>query len=502
MKLPSSIFWLVAPITIMAGCEKKSSSSQDLVNSTPLGTEVAIEAVNALAAAYPGSLALSVFPQSDAAALRLTADVEDPNKDLTVQEKIEESQSKLKGEGDCLNLNMFKPLKAPTPVTCYEFDSDMNPSRFTGGPGTTQDYGTTDGTNGDGEACLVSFTRSEVNEAVQAVDKALALISGMLCQAKKDGEALEMPAVGEELDLKSSFENAAGDDMPVTTAKIERLEDIDGLPVYSSEVVLKDPSGNEMETHLVHSPGEDGTANGTLWLKHNVSASATADGGQDPNNSANKNFVMSTNYNRVLDEAGKLRMRFEVRRAAIVNTIEPFTEEGLVNYAGLPDDASNEQVHAINYVSFDMDPETNAGNLSYWKNPGGSLNESARGFLFNVEAGDDGLLKGCGVSGATKDVSIRKALATPSEANTLKPVRFWHPREDQNTNPDKDSRYAGNEGNLITEQCFKQNAEGVYVIDSEKTTHERGYDVIATTASDVIPPKPPEGVLEGGFVKP
>src|SRR5690606_9430188 len=109
---------------------------------------------------------------------------------------------KLKGEGDCINLNQFRSLKAAPSVTCYEFDSDMNPSRFSGGPGGTQEFGTVDGTNGEGEACLVTFTRAEVAEAVQTVDKALALISGMLCQAKKDGQAAEMPSVGEELNLK------------------------------------------------------------------------------------------------------------------------------------------------------------------------------------------------------------------------------------------------------------------------------------------------------------
>ena len=86
-------------------------------------------------------------------------------------------------------------------------------------------------------------------------------------------------------------------------------------------------------------------------------------------------------------------MRFEVRRAAIVNTVDPFTEDGLVNYAGVSDEATNSDIHAINYVAFDMDVDTNEGNLSYWQNPGGNINEAARGFLFKIEKDDDGALK-------------------------------------------------------------------------------------------------------------
>ena len=125
-----------------------------------------------------------------------------------------------------------------------------------------------------------------------------------------------------------------------------------------------------MEVHLVHSPGEGDNGNGVLYMKRS-NVNVANDGG---NNSANKNFVMSINYDKTTENSKNI-MRFEVRRAAIVNTVEPFTSRGLVNYAGVSNNASNSEIHAINYLSFDLDVDSGAGDLSYWMNPGGQYNE-------------------------------------------------------------------------------------------------------------------------------
>lgn len=469
-------------------CNKK-----DKADSTTSTTDEVTQA-NVLALAYPQTLALSVFPET-ATGLRLADEAENPYGNMNVKEKIEENKRILKGDVDaCIPPGLFGTLKGPPAVTCYEFDSDMNPSKFSG---DTREFGTKDGTDGKGEACMVAFTRSEVQDAVNTVDRALALVAGVLCQAKKDGASTEMPAIGGKLDLATSLTTATNGFMTAEQAEISRLDDIDGNPVYRTDLVLKDANSKEMEVHLVHSPGADDAATGTLWFLHHPPAAQQEN---DPNNTANKNFVMSINYERK-KEGDETRMRYEVRRAAIVNTIEPFTAAGLVNYDGIPEDAQNDKVHAINYVAFDMNPDTNAGSLAYWQNPGGSYNESARGFLFKVEADSDGKLSGCGVSGATSNVSIRKALKEPSETNTLAPTRYWHPRENQNIHPDKDTRYDQNEGNKITEQCFGQNDDGTYAIDTTKTDDAHGYKVIAGTATDVKPPKQPEAKLEGEFQK-
>jgi hypothetical protein len=247
-----------------------------------------------------------------------------------------------------------------------------------------------------------------------------------------------------------------------------------------------------MEVHLVHSPTSETADKGTLWFKSKPVA-----GADDINNTANKFDLMSINYSRSTKHSQQ-RVQFEVRQAMIEKSYDLFTDGGLVNYGSVPDDAENDLIHAIKYVAFDINPETSEGDLSYWMNPGGRIEESARGFLFNV-SDNEGRLEGCGVSGATNSVSIRKAVTDPGEDDILAPTRYWHPREDQNIHPDKDSRYSANEGSSITKQCFKQNDEGIYEIDTSKTTHDRGYDVLAKASAKVDPPEVPSDKLEGDF---
>lgn len=487
---------LALTASLSLACSKKKDDDDDedpltdAINA-PGGGGVAATG-NIFAASYPTSLAVSVFPGGAASSFTLEGE-EDPNAGKSTKEKKDDNEKKLKGEAECLDMRQFRQLRGHSSVTCYEFDSDMNPTQISGDERT---FGTVDGTNGAGEACMVSFTRGEVDDAVQAVDTALALVTGMLCQAKKDGLATELPGIGETIDLAPSFANAGQGKLSISTAQISRKEDKDGNPVYRNDVTVTNEAGHQLQVHLVHSPSADGTSSGTLWMQRPGNIRLPAGMESDPNNSQNKNDVMSINYANSTNSDGSPRVQLELRRAMLVNSVEPFDANGLVNYGGVAQDASNADIHAIKFLAFDMNPYTNAGNLSYWMNPGGNYNESARGFLFNV-ADDGGSLKGCGISGATANVSIRKALAEPSDANTLKPVRYWHPRETQNISANKDSRFTANEGSMITEQCFAQGSDGVYSIDTAVTTHARGYDVVATGASDVTPPSPPAKKLDG-----
>ncbi len=495
--LPRGVVILFLLASLPVACSKKDKSGDDDDDSTTTsatgGGATPGTSINGLSAAYPQTLALSVFPQTTTGA-SLDDTVADPNADKSVKEKTDDNKKKISGEGDCIDPHQFQQLKSHTPVTCYDFDADMNPTVISGQSRTS---GTVDGTNGSGEACMVSFTRAEVDDAVQTVDRALALVSGMLCQAKKDGVATAMPDVGATLDLKTSFAKAGPGLLDVTTAKIARLDDVAGNPVYRSDVEVKGPDGRTMQVHLLHSPAADGTSSGSLWFQRQAQEHQVPGAAVDPNNTSNKNDLMSINYNNSVDADGAPRVQMEVRRAQMINTVDGFTSNGLLDYEAVSQSASNSDIHAIKYVAFDMNPNTNAGNLSYWMNPGGNYNESARGFLFNITADDAGVLKGCGTSGATAGVSVRKSLA--DSASVLAPVRYWHPRESQNISADKDTRYTGNEGNLITEQCFKQGAEGVYAIDTDVTTDSHGYTLVTTAASNVKPPEKPEQHLDGDF---
>jgi hypothetical protein len=495
---------------IFVGCNAKSDSDSD-TETTATSTGIAgvgvskSGAVNALADAFPVSLALSAFPQSTSgAALTGTADqeVDDPNADKDLKEKVEENKSIVEGKADnCLNPNVFRPHRSLASVTCYEFDSDMNPSRFPAeGSQTRPDFGTTDGTDGNGEACMVSFVRGEIQGVVEIVDQALALVGGMICQAKKDGAATGMPTTAAPLDLKASLKNATKGHLTVDSANLAKLDDIDGKSVYRSDIKVTNERGHVLEVHLVHSPGDGDNGNGTLWFIRSGEKAPAGSPANDPNGPESKNDVMSITYSRS-ETGGVPNMRFESSRARIADTIDPVDAAGNINFAGIPKEAQNDTINAIKYVAFDGNTETNEGNLSYWMNPGGSYDESARGFLFNTTVNtDSGVVAGCGISGATAAVSIRKSVLDPSDANTLQPVRYWHPQENKNIHPDKDARYSANEGDFITEQCFKQGSDGLYAIDADETPDAHGYDVIATAATHVEPPHRPEAKLEGQFV--
>lgn len=508
---------LILTCCVAASCGKKSSDTTPATvakDDKPTDTtDTPPSAINVLASAFPSALALSAFPTAGSSlALAEEEEVADPNADKDFKEKVADTKKVLAGTAEhCLDPHVFAPHPDFSDVTCYQFDSDMNPSRYAQGGGPSpKDFGTIDGTDGKGEACMVTFARAEVSDVVQTVDQALALVSGMICQAKKDDADAALPDVGKEMDLKAALTNATGNHLTVSSAILTRLEDIDSKKVFRSDVKVTMKNGRTFEVHLVHSPGESEQGNGTLWIIRSPNTGAAAGGPAiDPNNGAHKNDVLSISYSRTAAADGSPLMRFESTSAAIVNTVEPVDEAGRVNFGALPKEAQNSEIHKIKYVAFDGNTETNEGTLSYWMNPGGSYDESARGFLFNM-ANVDGHLTGCGTSGATASVSVRKAVGDPSDANTLKPVRYWHPFDkaqnnpnsndtSNNIHPNKDARYDHSEGSAITEQCFKLNDAGVYAIDTAKTTHARGYEVIATAESKVLPPAPPPKKLDGNF---
>lgn len=448
---------------------------------------------NSLATAYPSALAISAFPPATSATLALADDNAVTKR--PAKEKIDDQKERINGRAnECIDPRIFKTAHNDDPANisenCYQFDWDMNPYQVTGG---SSGPGAPKGLNASNEACMVAFAREQVNKTADKVDRALALIGGIMCQAKKSGASTELPAIGATLDLGSVLGAALPPGLTAKSASIKRLADSStGAAVYQSVVEVTDPRGKTMTTTLTHSPGVDGAESGVLSFVF----PEIDPGAGDQNNSANKNNAMSINYSRE-DVDGKKRMRFEVRRASILNTIDPLTAEGVVNYPGIDANYSNAQVHKIAFLAFDMDPDTTAGNLSYWMNPGGANAEAARGFVFNVTAAADGALVGCGVSGATNDVSIRKAVTDGTVVEQLKPAKWWHPFEGQNVSSQKDAAsYPTQTGNKITKQCFKRNAEGTYDIDAAQTTGARGYDMIDGTASTIAPPPRPAKKVE------
>ncbi len=496
----------------LSACGKSEStddastiSTTTTATGTTTTTGTATE-VNALASAYPGSLALSVFPEDASSGLRLAGAGSTPDEtgaDRPPEEKMKEAEQRMKGEGDCFDIHQLGEFKARfNSLKCYEFDSDMNPHRLASD--SADRYGTVNGLDGlpnSTQACLVTFTKSQVDEVVHNVDRSLAMVQGLVCVEKKiadtEGRDVRKPtADGDPVSLTEAINAKLPANSPIkfTKADVSAVTNDDDTLTYITEIAVTNPEGKTDSITLRHIPAAEGGTSESGILSYLREPKGGAAQQNDPNVSNEKYAVMTIQYTKSNDGTTD-NMKAELTRAMINKKYEPLDENGLVNFAAVPAQAQNSDIHAINSVSFDINPSTGAGSLSYWMNPGGNLGESARGLVFNLTAdGTTGLLSGCGTSGATSNVSIRAAAA--DDTKVLSPTRYWHPQGGQNVSPNKDVRYTGSEGNKITQQCVKQAADGSYGIDTAKTTHALGYDVIAGSDSSVrAPARPPEAKL-------
>lgn len=529
--------WFALGLSLtLTNCSKKKSDASD-DESIADSINNSIEYVNQLASAYPGGLAVSVFPQATAAGLRLQ---EEDEKGQTIKEKSKEAEAVLKGEGECLP-PMFARTREGGNVLCYEFDQEM----IYGTGATGQYMGTRDGTNGAGEACLVSFARAKVASVESMVDRALGLVQAMMCQAKKDGKSDAMPAAGEELNLADQLKGAMGLKVSkVTEAKIKRLADQNEHPVYRSDISVEMADGTVHELHLVHSP-ESTTSNdtydGVLWTKRvsSTAAKLAPAPGQGP--ALPSNEFVSLQYAKIKNADGTYSSQSELLRGAFHDDLVAVAvnSDGTLNLnAGAKFEGSsnspdygkyfnprtneafaqaNDAVSGMMYIAFNMNPDDNSGTVSYFQNPGGNYQENARGMVFSLAKGDDGMLSGCGTSGATgsspnNGFSIRQSKREAADGKVLKAGGFYHPFFNTENPPanctptegtdatgdfwDKSCTNAkwykpagvnatlGNSfttkqmGSIISRQCVKQDADGVYQIDTAETASAAGFDLI------------------------
>lgn len=191
----------------------------------------------------------------------------------------------------------------------------------------------------------------------------------------------------------------------------------------------------------------------------------------------------------------------------------------------------NDAAGGFELVASTRNETTKEEKMMYWKNPGSSYKENARGMVFSQKPNAAGLYEGCANSGATNysfsdGYSIRRS--TKEAAVTLVPRGFYHPFANTETNSQpgqtctvttpsttyKYSKACGAQtsswnglvatgtdqttfvtsqvGALFTSQCFKQVATGQYEIDTTKTAGADGFDIIKSGDAKVLsaPPAP------------
>ncbi|MEY4629955.1 MAG: hypothetical protein RIQ81_75 [Pseudomonadota bacterium] len=521
----------IATAVAATNCGKKDSSDDSGDTST-----------EALTLSYPLGLSLSVAPQTNSSTALALLDEKEPS----VKVKNEEAGKMIRGEADsCFPPALGKADGAPLDEKCYEFDSEMIYIKS----GSTFVNGTKDGTSvtATGEACMVTYTRSQVKRITSMVDRTLGMVQMMLCQAKKAGQGAPT-SDGGSVDFKAIMTaaiTAAGknpDHLPFNSAKITKVGDN-----FVTEAEMKMPAapgtapGANDPTEKITLTHKPTNADNTEFEGSVVIRRSKEFGGGDKERILTINYVRSAGrvkyrlltaaMNKAIsgsavDADGKLDLNVSTNAAGAY--LDPAT--------GNPYAQQNDAVSGILAVSFNMNPDNDTGNFSYWQNPGAGYDEQTRGFVFKMDADSSGNLYGCSSSGANSGGSIRKAMKTGS---AIAPDRSYHPFAcgngagsaqspctDTENSPGSDgdgSFYSPSRNgqtikmyvpavadanttgrqwayrqhtNNVAVQCFKQNSTGVYEIDGSAMTNEgtAGFELVASSASTLPPPPDLTGV--------
>ena len=518
----------------LGACGKKKSND----SSTSTATDAA-QVQTTLAQAYPGNLALSVFPTDTTATTNLLADADEAPESL--KKKAAEAEGYIKGTADhCLPPVFLRPEKA-LEESCYEFDQEMIAGTKDG-----HTNGTSDGKSkmtGSTEACLVSFARAKIKEIEGYIDQGLGLQQGMICQAVKDKVDVAPATTETGLDLKNTLSEASDSTSDsrkptLTVNEAKMSKDSDGVYRVSISVSMTKNSKTVSQTYkLSHVPdNEDNTAyHGVMSITRNEPQNAG-------NQTQGKRYISVSYTKETVDSVSRLRTELRSARMATSLDASAFNADGTLNYnAGTDANGSytgfaqaNDAVSSMLFVGFDLNTDDDTGSFEYWQNPGGNYDEAARGMVFKLDKNaTTGRLEGCGMSGAALGAtlqdsqSIRKSIKSGTR---LSPTGSYHPffNTDQSgsctslscsrTVNDQSGNYtatwsipsfsvtanqtAGQDwakkqhSNFVTRQCVAQSAAGVYEIDTAKTADTAGFELfnpITDTTRVIAKPDRPKG---------
>ncbi len=555
LALIAYISFLVAGCSCSTQDKEKKSSGVDSSAATVISAAAANgEASKALANAFPGSLALSLFPKPAAAGphLKLSDDNFDPN-GKSLQAKIADQEALLQGTADsCLPAALGKTVNVEV-ETCYDFDQDMLYGTKDIGQTPIQWLGTKNGTSSSGEACLVAFARAQAASVNALLDQTLGMGMAALCQQKKDNPHAVLPVPNAPLDLGESLQKLLGSGVTVSSATFKQLANKGGFPVYRILIAATLGDGIKRSIGVRHSPHNSSNSefSGSVYL---LAEGVPGFLGLDDGKGESKFQLMSITYARAVDPSSSVpTLRAELRTAHVAASLAStaITSEGVLDLnagsnftlATLGDESygsysaysqPNDAMDSITYLAFSLNPESNEGKLSYWKNSGGGYYENARGFTITLGTpSPGGELSGCVASGTAstdlnRGTSIRRFLNEAEAANNLAltPVGFWHPlmNTPRATGSDSDGTYkiktlpsgqiakwyvpsGGNStfndfyssaisGTLQAQQCFILSPSATtYAVDTSKTPEPSGFAMGDTTddgdlAKFVVAPVP------------
>jgi hypothetical protein len=418
--------------------------------------------------------------------------------DRAPKQVLKNVNERLRGKADCVSddfedsIKLIKEYGLTENITgesCYGPDWAI----------TKKNFGDTD------DVCMVGFVRNEAAKMNAYVTFSQRMVEAMICQAGVNGLAKEEIPEGKKLDLGSSLSQSINiANMTIKSATLARDTNARGRKIYHSKAVVsiigRDPSGQnfsfDLDLGLSHSPGVKGndSYDGVLSISHLMP--------QDGTNPQGKKS-MSLSYARAESKNGA-RVIYDLRSGQFHKDLKPYNAKGEINfnvnanfagtagssgYGAMQSPAGstgsgNYLAQRMKHVHFDGYPDLGAHRMSYWVNFGEQYYETSRGFVFETKI-ENGEIRGCGIVGATAEstdqessrISIRRA---QKEKLELKPKAFWRPfmcTESLKTGPG------------VWQQCFKRNANGAYVLDTERTTDvTKGFDFIQIDRARVRPP--------------
>lgn len=377
---------------------------------------------NPLVLTYPLGVGLEVFAI--------------PNGDILGQKaKHDESLNRLKGSAEsCKPIILTDPPQLPA-NSCYDLDSDMIYRTL------PSSVGTLNGVDEQGEACLFSAARANSLNVVHLIDQSLAVVQGMLCEAKK-ASLSELPSVGETFTFKLELEKAlSGVAHSIEVATISRLENIGSRPRFRTDLIWKNQDGSNREVHMVHVPldvHDNNRYHGTLWTRHTLHSEEAKTVPLDQ--------YLSFQYAKV-HEADRSRIEGRIRYARLIKSLGDlaFGSRGLLNLNVSTDTKGNyvepetsqsfespkNAVDSISFIEFDQDFQDGTGKLALWYDPEGLYNGHARGLVFESELNESGSFVACALAGTTAIdavehyLSIRKSIALDKK---LELKGFYHPQ--------------------------------------------------------------------------
>jgi len=411
---------------------------------------------------------------------------------------LKDVNERLRGKADCVSNDLEDSIKLiqqygltenVTGESCYGPDWAI----------TKKNFGDTD------DVCMVGFVRNEAAKMNAYVTFSQRMVEAMICQAGVNGLAKTEIPEGKKLDLGSSLSQSISvANMTIKSATLTRETNASGRKIYQSRAVVsiigRDPNGQnfsfDLELGLSHSPGVKGndSYDGVLSVSHLMPVDGTKP--------QSKKF-MSLSYARAESTKGA-RVIYDLRSGQFHKDLKPLNAKGEINFnvnasfAGTAGTngygaiqsptgstaSGNDLAQRMKHVHFDGYPDLGAHRMSYWVNFGEQYYETSRGFVFETKI-ENGEIRGCGIVGATAQstdpesdrISIRRA---QKEKLDLKPKAFWRPfmcTESLKT------------GAGVWQQCFKRNANGAYVLDTERTTDvTNGFDFVQIGNTRVRPP--------------